>query len=57
MLCLKDTSALNLYGDQLTDQSSLLLLNLLRCSDSVDCKSEEEIDRFIEQNKLLIVFN
>ena len=56
-ICLDDPSLVNLMGSVQSKQKSVLSLYLFRCSGKAECKSEEEIDRFINAHYFEIIYN
>lgn len=52
-----DQSELYLYGDYNSYKASQFNVQLIRCHDRDDCKSEEEITAFLKNKFLLLLWN
>ena len=56
MYCMDDLSEIALRGHNNHDDSQILFVTVYRCS-GIDCATDSEIDDFIDQHKLYVMYN
>ena len=57
MMCFDDPSDIQLYGEPVDMSASTVMLEINKCLGKDYCKNEEEIDQFLADKRLVIIYN